>query len=161
MTIPANVRIISFGAFFGCTGLKTVTMGNGVTNIYNGAFGGCTTLTNLTFLGDAPTLGGSVFTSVPGTVYYYYGTTGWGATYGGLPTVMLYWPPQIAANDVGVQSGNFRFTIAGVSNQIIVVEASTNLVTWQPVWTNTLTTTSTNFTDLQWASYPARFYRAR
>ena len=32
------------------------------------------------------------------TVYYYYGTTGWEATYGGLPTVMLGAPapPSVA-----------------------------------------------------------------
>jgi hypothetical protein len=160
-TIPNSVKSISSAAFLACTGLKTVTVGNGVTNLNSSAFAGCTTLTNVTFLGNAPTLGGNVFSSVPGKVYYYYGATGWSVTYGGLPAVMLYWPPQIAANNVGVQSGIFRFVITGVSNQIIVVEASTNLVIWQPVWTNTLTSTSTNFTDLQWANYPARFYRAR
>jgi len=96
-------------------------------------------------------------------VYYYYGTSGWGATYGGLPAVGLFMPPQISGvgSNVGVPSGNFSFTITGVSGQTIVVEASTNLVNWQPVWTNTLSGTSANFTDPQWKNYPSRFYRAQ
>jgi hypothetical protein len=102
--------------------------------------------------------------SAGATVYYYYGTSGWGTTYGGLPTVMLGAPPpQIGGGggNVGVQAGMFGFTLTGVTNQTIVVEVSTNLVNWQSIWTNTLSGTSTNFTDLQWTNYSYRFYRAR
>ena len=70
--------------------------------------------------------------------------------------------PQIGnAGSVGVQAGTFGFTIIGVTNQTIVVEASTNLVDWQPFWTNALSGVSTNFIDLQWTNYSARFYRLR
>ena len=68
-------------------------------------------------------------------------------------------PPQIGGN-LGVLSGNFSFTVTGASNQTIVVDASTNLVNWQPIWTNTLSGTTTNFTDPEWTNYPIRFYRA-
>jgi hypothetical protein len=93
-------------------------------------------------------------------VYYYYGTTGWGLTYGGLPTVMLGAPaPQVGTGSAGVKPGGFGFTINGVVNQTIVLEASTNLTNWQSIRTNTLSGVSTNFVDPQWLNHPHRFYR--
>jgi hypothetical protein len=69
--------------------------------------------------------------------------------------------PQIKIGNFIAQSGNFGFTINGVTNQTVVVEASTNLVDWLPVWTNTLSGASAIFIDSQWTNYPARYYRAR
>ena len=69
--------------------------------------------------------------------------------------------PQISTGSTGVKPGGFGFTLTGVTNQTIVVEASTNLANWQPIWTNTLSAVSTNFVDPQWLNYPKRFYRAR
>jgi hypothetical protein len=62
---------------------------------------------------------------------------------------------------IGVHDNEFGFTFNGTNNQVIVVEACTNLVNanWQPLQTNTLIGTSTNFTDSQWRNYPVRFYR--
>jgi hypothetical protein len=137
-----------------------------VTSISGQAFHYCFNLTSLTFLGNAPALQDSyefnddgIFS---GTVYYYYGTSGWGNTYGSLPTVILGAPaPQIGGGSANVQSGNFHFTVSGVTNQTIVIEASTNLVSWQPIWTNTLSGTNATFTDSQWTNFPSRYYRAR
>jgi hypothetical protein len=70
-------------------------------------------------------------------------------------------PPQIYSGTVSVHSGVFGFTVTGGGGQTIIVEASTNLVDWQAVWTNALSGVSTDFTDPQWADYRARFYRAR
>lgn len=154
--------VVSIGsiAFYSCYNLTNVTIGNNVTNIARSAFGDCTSLTNIVFLGDAPILVTRSFYGVPGPVYYYYGASGWGTTYDGVPTVMLGAPaPQISGN-FSVQSNQFSFTVSGVPLQAVVVEASTNLVNWQPIWTNTLFGSSTNFTDPQWTNYPSRFYRA-
>jgi hypothetical protein len=191
VTIPNSVTSMGSGVFGGCSGLTNVIIGNGVTNINNvmfsncsrlrsitipnsvtsigdGAFLECTSLTNITCLGNAPTLTGRFdawFNGVGASarVYYYYGTSGWGTSYGYLPTVMLYFPPQIGGSggNVQLQAGKFGFTLTGVSNQTVVLEASTNLVNWLPVWTNTLSGASTNFTDSKWTNYPRRFYRAR
>ena len=60
-----------------------------------------------------------------------------------------------------MQTIQFGFILTGNSNLIVVVEASTNLVDWQPVQTNTLTTGSAYFSDPQWTNYPNRFYRLR
>ncbi len=157
--IGNGLTSIAPSAFYGCTNLTSASIGNGVTNIWYFAFSFCTNLTNFTFLGHAPGLSDGTFLNV-GTgakVYYYCGTTGWGATYGGLPTVMLC-PPQIAP-------GGFGFTVTRLTNQTIVVEASTNLLNWQPIWTNpppgASAGASAGFVDPQWGTQPRRFYRAR
>ena len=185
LTIPNSVIFIGEDAFFACTGLANVSIPDSVTDIGSAAFGrsgltsvtipsgvtnigqvtffNSTGLTNLTFLGNAPVLGGAFNNVGPGAkVYYYYGTAGWGPTYGGLPTMMLGAPaPQVGAGSAGVKPGGFGFTLNGVVNQTISVEASTNLVNWQSIWANTLSTLSTNYVDPDWVNQPRRFYRLR
>jgi hypothetical protein len=161
--VPNSVTNIGNYAFYGRINLTSVTIPDGVANIGVSAFSLCTHLTKFTFLGNAPFFGG-YFESVGvgATVYYYYGTTGWGQLYGDLPTVMLGAPaPQVATGSPGVKPGGFGFTVGGVVNQTIVIEASTNLTTWQPVWTNLLSARLVNFVDPEWQNYPRRFYRAR
>jgi hypothetical protein len=163
ITLPNSIITIREFAFEDCTNLSNVTLGSGVTTIWGFAFYNCTNLTNLTFLGNAPDLADDdAFDNIGpnATIYYYYGATGWGTSYGGLSTVMLDAPaPQL--DTTAVQPGGFGFTITGVVNQTIVVEASANLATWQPVWTNTLFAVSTNFVDPQSPNHPRRFYRLR
>ncbi|HZO86418.1 MAG TPA: leucine-rich repeat domain-containing protein, partial [Verrucomicrobiae bacterium] len=162
-----GVTIIGEGAFFRCTALTSVIIGNSVTNIGSSAFYGCSSLTNCTFLGNAPQLifdmeaGGAWFAWVGAgaRAYYYCGTTGWGANYGGLPTVTLF-APRIAPGSAGVKPGGFGFTLTCLTNQSIVVEASANLANWQPIWTNTLPGASADFVDPEWLHHPNRFYRA-
>jgi hypothetical protein len=166
--IGNNVTNIGYAAFVHCTSLTRLTIPASVINIASSAFTFCTSLTNVTFLGNPPRLlidfeaGGNWFSNVGAgaKAYYYCGTTGWGGNYGGLPTVLLC-PPQIAPGSAGVKLGGFGFTLARLTNQILVVEASTNLVNWQPIWTNTLSGASTNFVDPEWLNHSNRFYRAR
>jgi hypothetical protein len=166
--IGNSVTHIVSSAFAFCTRLPSVTIPASVTSIGSVGFLGCTSLTNVTFLGNAPQLlfdlnaGFAQFQNVGAgaKAYYYCGTTGWGANYGELPTVMLC-PPQIAPGGAGVKPGGFGFTLTSLTNQIIVVEASTNLVHWQPIWTNTLPGTSADFVDPDWLNHSNRFYRAR
>ena len=186
VTIGTNITSIGDFAFSDCRRLTSVTIGNSVTSIGDEAFSH-TSLTSVTipnsvtnigeaafsyydlyqayFQGNAPLVDGvagstdsTVFLRDSGKVYYFAGTTGWSSTFGGWPTVELF-APQIGGG-IGIQSGNFGFTITGVSNQTVTVEASTNLLNWQAIQTITLSGTSTNFTDAQWTNYPDRFYRA-
>ena len=163
--ISTSVKNIGDGAFYHCTALAAITLPGSVSSLGNFVFNGCTSLTNLTCLGNAPSLGVNTLQSVPGIVFYYYGTSGWGSTYGGLPTVELgapSSPPEIGGGgNIKIQAGNFSFLVTGNSNQTVVVEASTNFMNWQTVWTNTLTSTNTIFNDPQWTNYPYRYYRAR
>jgi hypothetical protein len=158
ITLPPNLTSIGYFAFYYCQSLTSITIPNRVTYVADGAFIYCSGLTNLLFLGSAPVLGGSeVFYDAPVTakVDYLAGTSGWGATYGGLPTVELYVPMLRSINE----SGGFGFTITGVTNETVIVEASTNLMNWQPVQTNS--TPPFQFNDSHWTSYPSRFYRVR
>jgi len=170
VTIPDSVTSIGSSAFDGCTNLTRVTIPNSVSRIGYEAFINCTKVTNFTFLGNAPvlipyptnSLAGRWFANVGAgaKAYYYCGTTGWGTGYGGLPTVMLC-PSQIAPGSAGMKPGGFGFTLTRLTNQTIVVEASTNLVNWQPIRTNSQPGASADFVDPEWLQHTNRFYRAR
>jgi hypothetical protein len=61
----------------------------------------------------------------------------------------------------GAKDGPLAVTIVGSPEQRIVVEASTNLLHWAAVRTNTLPAGSWDFTDSGGLSHSRRFYRAR
>ena len=88
--IPDSVTNIGDSAFSSCTSLTSVTIGTNVTGIAAQAFFGCTCLRGVYFEGNAPSADSSVFSGDSNaTVYYLPGTTGWGTTFGGLPTMLL------------------------------------------------------------------------
>ncbi len=174
LTLPDTVTNIGTETFLGCTDLGQIIIPESVVSIGFGAFDSCTNLTIAYFQGNAPTIESEVidnmnyipetFSSDPATAYYLPGTTGWDtfATNSGLTTVELSTPlignrsASVSANGSG-----FGFTIIGYPTQNINVEASTNLVDWQPLQTITLNGITTNFADAQWKNYPARFYRVQ
>ena len=91
VTVPNSVTNLGSGAFRSCYSLTNAVIGSGVTSIGSDAFYYCSKLTGIYFQGNAPSLGSAVFNSVNpnATVYYLLGTTGWGTTFGGLPTFVL------------------------------------------------------------------------
>ena len=60
----------------------------------------------------------------------------------------------------GIQSDRFGFAISGFPGQKVIIQASTNLIQWSPLATNTLTGTTFNFTDESGAGLAQRYYRA-
>jgi hypothetical protein len=97
--------------------------------------------------------------------YYLPGTTGWADFSANTGIPALPWLPLIQTSDagLGVRTNQFGFNIAWASGQMVVVEACTNLANpvWSPVSTNTLTSSTSYFSDPQSSNYPARFYRIR
>ena len=68
-------------------------------------------------------------------------------------------PPQLSATVVN-NNGTFQFTVTGQSGQKYIVQASTDLVNWVPVYTNQPPFVSPfSFTDSNASNYPDRFYR--
>jgi hypothetical protein len=57
--------------------------------------------------------------------------------------------------------GQFRIGINGQANQTIVLESSLNLTSWQPLATNTLTTSRWVYTNSPPNGTPMLFYRGR
>ena len=115
ITIPNTVTSIGQGAFYVCRNLTSVTLPNSFTNIEavtfymcfeltkitipasvtaigDGAFQDCYRLSGVYFQGNAPNIGKFVFSlgrqPSRATIYYKPGMTGWGKTFGGLPTAL-------------------------------------------------------------------------
>ena len=60
----------------------------------------------------------------------------------------------------GITGGQFGFNLTGPAGRSAIVEASTDLVSWLPIWTNTFTfPAALNFSDPQSGVHPNRFYR--
>jgi hypothetical protein len=163
VTIPNSVTNIEFGAFFGCNSLTNITIGNSVASIEDEAFT-FTSLRGAYFHGNAPGLGVDVFGSNRKVIVYYLpGSTNWGTTFGGRPTML--WNPQAQTSDAsfGVRTNQFGFNITGTTNIPIVIEACADLASpaWVPLQGCTLTNGSVYFCDPQWTNYPGRFYHLR
>jgi RHS repeat-associated protein len=88
-TIGNNVTNIRMGAFESCFSLTSITIPNSVTSIGEYAFNKCANLANVCFEGNAPTDGGSIFANDSHLYFIFYinGTTRWGATFSGIPTL--------------------------------------------------------------------------
>ena len=61
VSIPNSVTTISSAAFEGCSGLNSITIPNGVVSIYNHAFAGCGSLTSVTIPNSVTYLGRYAF----------------------------------------------------------------------------------------------------
>jgi hypothetical protein len=102
-SVQFGTNLVSIGnfAFQYCTNLTSVILDSAITNIGNYTFSGCSSLTSAYFDGNAPPDDGTVFFGDSVTVYYLFGTTGWGQTFGGVPTKQETDPSEFTytAND--------------------------------------------------------------
>jgi len=71
-------------------------------------------------------------------------------------------PPAIlsSAPPFGFSQGQFGFNLIGPTGQLVLVEASSDLLAWLPIWTNTFGPGPLFFSDPQSAASASRFYRA-
>ena len=157
---PGSLGILP-QAFESCDGLTSVTIPDSVTSTWDGAFGNGIMLSQIYFKGNAPINSIDSFAYAPAKIYYLEGTTGWERIYAGRPTVL--WNPLIETADAsfGLQSNSFGFNIAGGDNEHVKILACTNLAegSWKPVITTNLTAGSVYFSDPDWMSHAARYYR--
>ena len=72
-------------------------------------------------------------------------------------TVAFMAPPMIAPHFTLGAGGKFSLSVSNDAGATIVIQASTNLVSWLPVYTNVAPFTFTNFDT---TNYQLRFYRA-
>jgi hypothetical protein len=162
-TIPNSVTNLGYSVFYYDVSLTNVVIGSGLSgsglaSVGFQDFSYCFNLAGVYFTGNAPTMNSDVFDDDSAAIAYYLpGTTGWGATFDGLPTAL--WLPQIVAT--AVRTNQFSFYGDWASGQTVVVESCTNLSSpvWIPLQTNMLMSSSWFFSDPQWTNYPARFYR--
>jgi hypothetical protein len=90
VALPTSLTTIDGLTFYQCAGLKSVTVPKGVTKIWDRAFYGCTSLAGVYFLGNPPDLGLDVFDNDSDATFYYLpSATGWGPSFGGIPTALL------------------------------------------------------------------------
>ena len=68
-------------------------------------------------------------------------------------------PPSIT-DVTALNNGSFQFSLNGEPSLTHVIEASTNLVDWTPISTNTLTTPSLIYIDPLMSNFNHRFFRA-
>jgi hypothetical protein len=157
------------GLFWGCNSLTNVTVGSGLAYLGYGAFVFCPNLTGVCFRGNAPGLSDSAYgermfdNSDSVIVYYLAGSTGWGPTFCGRPTMLWNAMVPSGSGNFGVQQGHFGFNITGTPNIPLVVEAAPGPAgPWVPVQSCMLTNGSFYFSDPgDTGNYPARFYRVR
>lgn len=157
--VPKGVTSIEEQAFFFAPNITRLTIPASVTHLGFSALDLCKSMTEVYFAGNVPATEGFGFGLNPRSkVYYLAGSTGWGATFGNVPTAL--WNPQI--HSAGFLAGKWGFDITGLINLSVVVEASDSLAPalWSPVSTHALGATGTaRFSDPGTAGKPMRFYR--
>jgi hypothetical protein len=167
ITLPDSLNNIGPETFNSCSSLPSITIPSGVTHIGSAAFIYCTNLTGIFFKGNAPWLDYPPFYLFEGDanaqIYHLPGTIGWDVFSSQTSIPNALWLPQIetTGNSFGVQPHQFGFTINWASGQTVVVEASTNLIGWQPLQTNMLTTGSAYFSDQHSTNFLCCYYRLR
>ncbi|HTR42631.1 MAG TPA: leucine-rich repeat domain-containing protein [Pseudomonadales bacterium] len=169
LIIPNSVVGIDEAAFAECKSLTNVFVESTAPFTAGEEFEYCFKLKQIFFSGNAPPFDGDstvFYSDTNATVYYLPGMHGWAPMLDGRPTAPWYLSnPSILTFEptFGIQTNAFGFTISWATNIPVIVDACTNLSRpdWQPVQTNTLTAGTAYFSDSQWASYSARFYRLR
>ena len=137
--------------------MTSITIPNRVSSIGNYAFSGCTSLTSITFRGNAPIIGGDVFTEVPtnAKVFIYEGASGFNSEDGkfsGMPVVVqkISNPPKVisvvSSGDV-IPMSSLIITFTSSSGSNYAIERSRDLVNWVTLLVIAGEESSTEFTE--------------
>jgi len=130
VVIPTLLGGASVGSLaahsFTNSSLVSLTVPSSVATIEANAFAGSSSLSRILFSGNAPGIPNGLLASLPTTVYYLPGTSGWGSTFGGRPA--LLWNPAFdqCLPDTPT-SGSLQLTITGTATIPLRVESSDGL----------------------------------
>ena len=104
--VPQGVKKISFCAFYGCNGLKSVTIPDSVTTIDNWAFSYCSCLTTVTISNSVVSIGDNVFyiSDNISNVYYSGTQAQWaaisiGSNNNSLTSIEIHYNSAVLVND--------------------------------------------------------------
>jgi hypothetical protein len=112
ITIPNRVTNLGFSTFYNCFNLTNAVIGTGLGSLRFQVFAYCSSLEGVHFTSNAPTMSSDVFDGVnAATAYCLPGTTGWSATFDGIPTAP--WRPEIVASAVRTNQFNSLSTLIG------------------------------------------------
>jgi hypothetical protein len=168
VSIPDKVTTIGYHAFDGCTSLTDVTIGSGLTGFGSrvgfNIFSDCPNLTSIYLRSSNPYFVWNPTSAVATPTAYYLPSAAIAPPppyITGLPTAPWLPRAQTADGSFGFQTSQFGFNISWASDEIVEVDACTNLAqaAWSPLATIHTTNGSSYFSDPQWTNYPSRFYR--
>ncbi len=117
-------------------------------------------------LAGFPTVNLTNVTSANAGSYTVVVTSPWGSVTSAVATLTVNTPttpPQFTTNDVsfGFLTNRFGFNITGAFGQTIIIDASTDFLSWTPLFTNSASGNPAYFFDPASSNLPSRFYRGR
>ena len=142
------------------SGVARLNTDGSVDNTFqNGMAGANGIVTAIALQPDGKVVMGGTFTSVNGVYRNYIARLN---TDGSLDSAFHNGGPRAPIlSNPAIHSNQFGFFISGQSNQVVVVEATTNFLSWLPLATNRLGTNAETFSDPGPLNRNRRFYRAR
>jgi len=151
LVIPSSyqgkpVTKIGESAFWGCSSLTSVTIGDSVTSIGSNAFAYCSSLESITFRGNAPTRHTFSGVSDFAKIFINPGATGFGETFGGLPVIIL---KKLRINTFSKSDSPFTINFESKAGATYVIEVTHDLKQWGELGEVQGTGSSVKFTDVR------------
>jgi hypothetical protein len=128
------VTSIGSYAFYGCSGLTSVTIPSSVTSIGTSAFYQSTSLNKIQFEGNAPAISSGAFSSLSSDakIFVHASATGFAASYDGVLVVVVLPTPPPMIKSALLYAGQFVIQVDG-STTGILLEQSADLQAWSRV----------------------------